>query len=59
MEDVGTIVTTFEVPTITFHDGFHFRRAASVFTVPGVEEEELTNTVIAEQAPADLSLIHI
>ena len=43
MEDVDTIVTTFEVVAVTFHSGFNFRRAASVFTVPGVEEEELTN----------------
>ena len=53
MEDAGTLVTTFEVPTMSFHDGCHFRRAASVFTVPGAEEEELQNTFIAEQAPAD------
>ena len=53
MENVGPLVTTFEVPTMSFHDGYHFRRAASVFTVPGAEEEELQNTFIAEQAPAD------
>ena len=53
MENVGPLVTTFEVPTITFHDGFNFRRAATVFTVPSGEDVELQNTFIAEQAPAD------
>ena len=52
MENIGPLVTTFEVPTISFHDGCHFRRAATVFTVPGAEDVELQNTFIAEQAPA-------
>ena len=57
MEDAGTLVTTFEVPTMSFHDGCHFRRAASVFTVPGVEEEELANAFIAEQAARNLTTV--
>ena len=46
MEDVGTLVTTFEVPTITFYDGCNFRRAATVFTVPGADDVALKNIFI-------------
>ena len=53
MEDVGPLVTTFEVPTITFYDGCNFRRAATVFTVPGADDVALKNTFIQEHAPAD------
>lgn len=51
MENVGPLVTTFEVPTITFHDGFNFRRAATVFTVPSGEDVELQNTSSQSRLP--------